>query len=114
LGLSGASDTVLVLDRDGVGTTLYGRGRDVEEIEAAVEFDRPTCRWRILGEAADVRRSDERSLILSLLKEADEPMSPKDIMIAAELTNRNSVDVLLYKMAAAGEVEKPKRGLYAY
>jgi hypothetical protein len=49
-----------------------------------------------------------------VLKEADEPMSPKDIMVAAELTNRNAVDILLYKMARAGEVEKAGRGLYSF
>jgi hypothetical protein len=36
LGLSGAADTVLILDRDQNGVTLYGRGRDVAEIESAV------------------------------------------------------------------------------
>ena len=114
LGLSGAADAALILDRDGNGATLYGRGRDVEEIEVAVSFNKLTCRWNILGAAADVRRSDERSTILEVLSEADEPMSPKDIMIAAELTNRNAIDILLYKMARAGEVEKAGRGLYVY
>jgi AAA domain len=36
LGLSGAADTMLVLDRDGMGCVLYARGRDVEEIETAI------------------------------------------------------------------------------
>jgi RecA-family ATPase len=31
LGLSGAADTTIILDRDGSGATLYGRGRDIEE-----------------------------------------------------------------------------------
>jgi hypothetical protein len=113
LGLSGAADTTIILDRDGNGATLYGRGRDIEEIEAAVTFNRDACRWQILGEAAEVRRSDERGVILQALQDADEPMSPKDIMLAAELTNRNAVDILLFKMAKAGEVEKVGRGLYS-
>jgi hypothetical protein len=112
LGLSGAADAALILDRDGNGATLYGRGRDVEEVEVAVAFDKLTCRWNILGAAAEVRRSDERSVILGVLKEADEPMSPKDIMIAAELSNRNAIDILLFKMVRAGEVQKVGRGLY--
>src|SRR5207342_2311600 len=85
----------------------------IEEIETAVQFSRETCRWRVLGQAVEVRRSDERSLVLKLLREADEPMAPKDIMLAAELTNRNAVDLLLYKMAKAGEIERAGRGLYA-
>ena len=64
LGLSGGADTTMVLDRDGNGATIYGRGRDSEEIESAVEFDRLTCRWRVQGTASEVRRSDERSEIL--------------------------------------------------
>jgi RecA-family ATPase len=43
LGLSGAADTVLILDRDAQGMTLYGRGRDIEEIETAVQFSRETA-----------------------------------------------------------------------
>lgn len=112
LGLSGAADTVLVLDRDSNGTTLYGRGRDIEEIETAMEFDRGLCRWRALGQAAEVRRTDERAAILSVLSEADEPISPKEIMIAAGLNNRNALDLLLHKMTKAGEVQKVGRGRY--
>jgi hypothetical protein len=83
-------------------------------MEKAVVFNKTTCRWTVVGEAAEVRRTDERSVILDVLKDADEPMSPKDIMVAAELTNRNAVDILLYKMTKAGEVEKVGRGLYLY
>src|SRR5262245_16416972 len=114
LGLSGAADTVLILDRDGQGATLYGRGRDIEEIETAVQFSREMCRWRILGAAADIRRTDERTAILDVLKDATEPMTPKDIMVAAELANRNALDLLLYKMTKAGDIEKVGRGQYSY
>ncbi len=46
------------------------RGRDIPEIETAVQFDKDTCRWSILGAAAEVRRTDERGEILELLKDA--------------------------------------------
>jgi hypothetical protein len=111
-GLTGACDTAFVLDRSGQGTTLAGRGRDVDEIESAVQFDRETCRWTVLGEAAEVHRSDERKIILAALRDATEPMSPRDIMAATELTNRNALDILLHKMTKAGEIEKVGRGSY--
>lgn len=111
LGQVGAADTVAVLDRDSNGTTLYLRGRDVEELEEAIEFDKATCRWRILGAAADVQRSDERKAILKVLAEAGRPIGPKDIA-AATGKSRNNVDQLLFNMAAAGEVRKAERGLY--
>jgi hypothetical protein len=110
LGLSGAADTVLILDRSGQGTTLYGRGRDIEEIESAVEFDRATCRWKVLGAADDIRRSDERTRILNVLK--DGPLSPTEISDATEMEN-NSVRQLLWKMTTAGETIKHGRGKYA-
>jgi hypothetical protein len=113
LGLSGGADTVLILDRDGQGCTLYGRGRDIEELEKAVQFNKATCRWTVMGEAVEVRRTDERANILSLLIDADEPMTPRDIVIASAMA-RNNVDQLLFKMAKAGEVLKTGRGRYMH
>jgi hypothetical protein len=112
MGLTAAADTVLVLDRrSDTGMTLYGRGRDVEEIEVAICFDKQTCRWSVRGQATDIRRSDERGAILGALEEAGEPMSPSDISLAAGMPNRN-VRQLLLKMVKSGEVEKAQRGQY--
>ncbi|WP_262272211.1 AAA family ATPase [Microvirga yunnanensis] len=113
LGLSGAADTTIVLDRDGNGATLYGRGRDIEEIESAVEFNKGDCRWVVMGKAEEVRRTDERSVILETLRDADEPMGPREISLATG-ASRNNVDQLLYKMAKTGEVMKAKRGQYVH
>ncbi len=113
LGLSGAADTTIVLDRDGNGATIYGRGRDIEEIESAVEFEKDTCRWRVLGQASEVRRTDERSAILSVLEDADEAMGPGEIAKATGVAC-NNINQLLYKMAKAGEVRKSKRGRYVH
>jgi hypothetical protein len=113
LGLSGAADTTIILDRDGQGCTLYGRGRDVEEFETAVQFDRLSCRWRALGDAGEVRRSDERTTILTVLTDATEPMNPREIAAEADMS-RNNVDRLLGKMAKAGEVVKIGRGCYVH
>jgi hypothetical protein len=113
LGLSGAADTVLVLDRDANGATLYGRGRDIDEIETAVEFNKETYTWRVLGAAAEVRRTNERAQILSVLIDADEPISPRDIAAETGMP-RNNVDQLLFKMAKEGEVLKSGRGHYLH
>src|SRR5579872_3329992 len=64
-GLSACADTTIVLDHDQNGRTLYVRGRDVEEKEAAVIFCNGS--WSIQGDAVDVRRSAERSAILGAL-----------------------------------------------
>jgi hypothetical protein len=58
LGLTGAPDSVLILKRDSSGhTVLHGKGRDMVEIEKAIEFDTNACIWRITGDASDVRLS---------------------------------------------------------
>lgn len=113
LGLSGAADTTIVLDRDSNGATIYGRGRDIEEIESAVEFDKENCRWFMIGPAQEVRRTDERSLILSALKEADDIMSPADISDATRMPSPN-VRQLLVSMTKVGEVIKVSRGRYIH
>ena len=111
MGLSGAADTALILNRGGSGTTLYGRGRDVEEIEKAVAFDRTTCRWKIQGEASEVQRSGERNAVLTALREVGSAMSPAEIagVTGAKL---NATYQLLHKMTCAGEVIKDGRGRY--
>lgn len=110
-GLSACADTTLVLDRDAQGTTLYVRGRDVEERETAIGFDGGL--WTVLGAASDVRRSGERSRILTELLTADSPMTPSEL-VAATGMRRNGVDQLLYKMAKAGEIMKAERGKYVH
>jgi DNA-binding transcriptional ArsR family regulator len=104
-------DTVLVLLSDSQGTRLYGRGRDVEEIDTAMEFVKNTCVWRVLGPTDSVRQSDERGAILATLQDSGEPMSPSDISAATRMPARN-VRQLLFKMVKAGQVEKKGRGSY--
>jgi hypothetical protein len=113
MGLTGAADTTMILDRDSNGATLYARGRDLEQFERAVTFDPLSCRWLVQGEASEVRRTDERAAILSVLEDADEPMTPGDIAIQVDM-RRNNVDRLLGKMAKAAEVLKTKRGRYVH
>ncbi|QDY99162.1 AAA family ATPase [Nitratireductor mangrovi] len=110
-GLSACADTTLLLDRDGSGITLYVRGRDVEEKESALRFLSGT--WNLIGEATEVRRTDERERILSELLIADAAMSPREIAMATSMP-RNNVDQLLFKMGKAGEVQKTGRGCYVH
>jgi hypothetical protein len=111
--LVGAADTIIVIERRGQGTVLDVRGRDVESAELAVQFNKETCRWMVLGSAFDVHRSDERTRILAALSEVTEPLSPHEIMVAVGRRDRNAVDQLLFRMVKAGEIIKPGRGKYA-
>jgi hypothetical protein len=113
LGLSGAADTTIVLGRGSTGATLYGRGRDIEEIESAVEFNKGDYRWFVLGKAEEIRRTDERAVILAALLEAGEAMSPADLAAATGMKSIN-LRQLLFKMVASGDVVRPKYGQYAH
>lgn len=113
LGLSGAADTTLVLDRNSNGCTLYGRGRDIEEIESAVTFDKTTAKWIVQGNVTEVRRSDERGNILDALMEGGEPMSPSVIATVTGMKDGN-VRKLLNAMVKAGEAQKSGYGKYIH
>lgn len=110
-GLTGAADSILVLTRDSQGCALYGRGRDIDEIETAMQFDKTTGQWTVLGPASEVRRSDERQAILDILASSDDPMRPNEI--AGELGQKvTNVQRLLSKMAKDGDVTKVTYGKY--
>ena len=114
LGLTGAADTILVLKRQSGSMTVFARGRDIEESETALQFNKETCRWSILGDAADVRRSSERTAILQALRGAGaDGMSVNEIMAATSRGNRQALDVLLFKMKENAEIVWVKRGVYA-
>jgi RecA-family ATPase len=113
LGLTGAADTVMVLQRTAKGTEIYRRGRDVEESQLAVEFDPTHCRWLIRGDSTQVRRTDERKKILAALLQSAEPIGPSDIAKASAMSDVN-VRQLLLKMVQAGEVIKSGRGRYLH
>jgi AAA domain/IclR helix-turn-helix domain len=112
-GFTGAADSILVLAKGPQGPTLYGRGRDIEEIETALQFDGARGLWKALGEASEVRRTDERKTILDALHEAEEALSPTEI---ADLTGMKPGNVrrLLGKMVKAGEVLKAGRARYLH
>ena len=112
LGLTGAADTILIIKRRSNGVVLYARGRDIEESETAMQFDKATCRWSILGAASEVLRSNERARIISVLKAAGQPLSVGEIMADADMQNRNAADILLGKMTRDGEIARVGRGRY--
>jgi hypothetical protein len=112
-GLTGAADSVLVLKRD-AGTqqpVLYGRGRDLEEVDTAMQFDKETGAWSILGAAWQVADTSERREIQEVLGRSVDPMTPTEIA-AAVGKSRQNVQKMLGKMYEAGQVEKATTGRY--
>jgi hypothetical protein len=112
-GVSGAVDTILVMANKPNGAVLDIRGRDVESAELAIEFDKQTCRWRLLGDAAEVHVSSQRAKIIAALKEAGLAMTIPALMEETGM-KRNPLDVLLGRMAKEGEIQRIEKGLYAH
>src|SRR5262245_55233979 len=112
-GVSGAVDTILVMANKPNGAVLDIRGRDVESAELAMEFDKQTCRWRLLGDAAEVHVSSQRAKIIAALSEAGLAMRIPALMEATGM-KRNPLEVLLGRMAREGEIQRIGKGWYAH
>jgi RecA-family ATPase len=111
LGLTGCPDSIVILKRDTTGIMLLGRGRDLEEIEKAITFNKQTCSWTIEGDANEVRRSAQQQAILAALREADEPRTPQQIASDVGMKVAN-VKHMLGRMVADGSLQKAGRGKY--
>lgn len=112
-GLAGAADSILILDRDHRGPKLYGRGRDLEEVEVALAFKGGTGTWDLLGDASEVGRSSERNTILAVLRAAGGALGPKEIAERGRLSHP-SVKHLVGRMVKAGEILKVAAGTYIH
>ncbi len=112
-GLTGAADGVLVLKRERgqADATLFTTGRDIDEEEIALNWDRESAKWRALGKADDYRLSLERDEIRRVLTEAREPMSPAEVAEALGKSH-NSVKQLMWKMEKDGQIESTGSGRY--
>jgi hypothetical protein len=112
-GVSGAIDTILVMATKASGGVLDIRGRDVESAEKAIQFNKNTCRWQIIGDAAQVHVSDQRAKIIGALKEASEPMRIAALTETVGM-KRNPLELLLGRMAKDGEIKRVSKGQYAH
>jgi hypothetical protein len=110
-GLTGAADGVLVLKKDGERTVLYGRGRDLEEVETALQFDKEKGTWEELGAAWLVADTIERREIQQILGRSTDPMTPTEIAERVGKSRQN-VQKMLAKMYDEGQVEKVTTGRY--
>ena len=105
LGLSGAADGVLVLKRERgqADASLFITGRDVEEQDLALKWEKDdTLGWALLGNADDFRHSRERQQILDAVT-ALPGMKPGDIAAAIGKPVGN-VRRLLFSMTNDGQV----------
>ncbi|MCL6447844.1 MAG: bifunctional DNA primase/polymerase [Armatimonadetes bacterium] len=113
-GVTGAADTTWILrrSRGKADAELFAVGRDFEEKELALEFDRHTTSWYAIGNAEEYRLSQERREIIEILREnGGTPMSPNEIAAILDKPY-NAVKKLVYTMSKSGELKSVTRGRY--
>jgi hypothetical protein len=113
LGLSAAADTIMILKRQSGSVTLHIRGRDIEDAEKALQFNKTTCRWTIIGEASEFHRSEAHARILAVLADAPpEGLTVNEIMARADL-KRATADKMLQRMNIDSLIQRRSRGKYS-
>jgi hypothetical protein len=113
LGLTGAPDTILILKHDSTGQLiLHGRGRDLTEIERAMQFNRDACTWAMLGDAAQFRTETGRGAVLAAMTEIGEPTTPNEVAAMAHM-KANTARQTMLRMARGGVIRRLPPGKYA-
>jgi hypothetical protein len=112
LGLTGAADATLVLrrERGDHDATLFVTGRDLDEQETALRFDKTYALWTILGDAEKHRLSKERQDVIDCLMKSGKPMAPSELATLLD-KKPGAAKKLLWTMATAGQLSV-KDGLY--
>ncbi|NLF03094.1 MAG: AAA family ATPase [Anaerolineales bacterium] len=90
------------------GAVLKVTGRDLDDQEIAVEWDRDTCSWQSLGDAADVARAEGHRRVLEALEALGGEATTTQI--ARELDqNRGNVSRLLADLVQSGKAIRGQR-----
>lgn len=113
-GLTGAADTIIIVDRKRgtPGAVMRLTGRDIEEQELAIEFDRQAGTWHCLGPAEDVALSQAQQEVLEILAQNPGGVSLKEIVTLTG-KNKNNIHKLLGKLVTAGKASQSTlRGVY--
>jgi 5S rRNA maturation endonuclease (ribonuclease M5)/DNA-binding NarL/FixJ family response regulator len=112
VGLLGAPDTIIVLERKRGETKgkLLCTSRYAQEVELAVEFTEG--KWTILGDAKEVEIAEEQRRIIEAIQELGGKATPKEI---AEALNKNhgTIKTHLFRMLQKGLVKKEQKGTYS-
>lgn len=109
-GKSAPVDTAIGLYRDKDGAKLMVRGRDLEDINLTLTWDRETCCWQSEGKTEDVERSTVRNEIKEALQELDDLGQLPTTKAISEYTgkdqglvNRELKTLVSYGIAVKGE-----------
>lgn len=117
-GLTGAVDTIMILSRDlnRVDARLYISGRDIEEVELGIDFDKSKGTWTSKGSAKNFELPEKLNEIFQILYESKTSMSPKDIEFHiiknGGYKSLSTIQTQLKQLVKKGRVRKKSRGQY--
>jgi hypothetical protein len=113
VGAVGSAATIWSLKRSRgkADATLHASGWEICDAEFPLVFEASTA-WHLLdGTAKERTQSREREEILDVLRQAEEPMSPKDIAAAID-KNPNTTRWLVLQLKKEGYLSLFSRGMY--
>lgn len=113
-GITGAADSILVAKRQRGqhDAVLFLTGRDVEERELSLAWDKQYCLWSLLGDAEEFGLSDERQAVVDLLREnVPARLGPKQVSDALG-KSYGSIRWMLADMAKRGQILCDAAGSY--
>src|SRR5262249_7045120 len=121
IGITAAVDTILLLKRDRGehDAILHVTGRDIDERELALGFDKETCHWSVLGTAEQyhAKRASETQRILDIVAENKGPMSVKQILEKVRETtpdkSENAIRIILSRASKGGKLKSDGEGNYS-
>jgi hypothetical protein len=122
LGLSGAADGILILERitGQADAKLHITGRDVETKAYALRFEPSNLAWQMVGDASDVQTTDMKQRLFDAIKNHAFPISPKEIHDnSCVLDGSNALSLnYIYKtlpiLLREGTIKKVEHGSYIY
>ena len=113
IGVQGAVDDLMVMERDQTGFKLSMRGRTLDDRAVILERNATTYTWNYKGEASEVMATNYQQTVLDILKENGQPMSPAEIKeitgFYAKTIKRN-----LNRLCNSDLVTKVRYGQYQY
>lgn len=111
VGVLGAADTSLVMVRGRANCRLLARGRDIEEVDEIVVFDRQAMCWRpAQGQPGPALVTDHQRIIDFIIAQG-RPVAPSEVSTALEI-KAGTVRTTLRRMASKGDVINTAFGTY--
>ena len=113
VGFTAAVDNVLILTK-GTGQAdafLHITGRDLQDMDLALRFDRDERSFVLLGSSEEYRMSEQRKAVLDILIEAGVPLKLSEIATAMK-KNVTALSNLLKALTKEGQVKKVQYGVY--